>query len=99
MENVAQWKRWFREHDDLIVPVHRSADIRRAKDAGRTGIILGWQNTSALEDRAEFVEVFRDPRRARDATHLQHPESRGKRVLGSRATAGSRTSDATSSTK
>ena len=60
MENIAQWKRWFREHDDLLVPVHQSADIRRAKEEGRTGIILGWQNTSALEDRAEFVELFRD---------------------------------------
>jgi len=60
MENVSQWKRWFREHGDLIAPVHCSADIRRAKDQRRTGIILGWQNTSALEDRAEFVEVFRD---------------------------------------
>ena len=60
MENVAQWKRWFREHDDLLVQVHRTDDVRRAKREGRTGIILGWQNTSALEDRAEFVEVFRD---------------------------------------
>ena len=60
MENVAQWKRWFREHDDLLLQVHRTDDIRRAKREGRTGIILGWQNTSALEDRAEFVEVFRD---------------------------------------
>ena len=60
MENVSQWKRWFGEHGDIIAPVHRSADIRRAKEQRRTGIILGWQNTSALEDRAEFVEVFRD---------------------------------------
>ncbi len=60
MENVAQWKRWLREHDDLLLQVHGTADIRRAKREGRTGIILGWQNTSALEDRAEFVEIFRD---------------------------------------
>ena len=60
MENVAQWKRWLREHDDLLLQVHCTGDIRRAKREGRTGIILGWQNTSALEDRAEFVEVFRD---------------------------------------
>ena len=60
MENIAQWKRWFHEHDDLLLPVHCTDDIQRAKHEGRTGIILGWQNTSALEDRAEFVEVFRD---------------------------------------
>ena len=60
MENIAQWKRWFRDHDDLLAPVDCSADILRAKEQKRTGIILGWQNTSALEDRAEFVELFRD---------------------------------------
>ncbi|MCY3703273.1 MAG: dipeptidase [Rhodospirillales bacterium] len=60
MENVARWKRWFGEHDDLLLQVHGTDDIRRAKREGRTGIILGWQNTSALEDKAEFVEVFRD---------------------------------------
>ncbi len=60
MENIAQWQRWFREHDDLLIPVHRTEDIRRAKAEARTGVILGWQNTSALEDRAEFVEIFRD---------------------------------------
>ena len=60
MANIAQWKRWFDEHGDLIVPVHEAADIERAKAAGKTGIILGWQNTSAIEDRLEFLELFRD---------------------------------------
>jgi membrane dipeptidase len=59
MINLTEWQRWFREHDDLIMPVHVAADIARAKAEGRVGIILGWQNTSALEDRVEFVELFR----------------------------------------
>ena len=78
MENIAQWKRWFREHDDLLDPralAPRTSGAR--KTTGRTGIILGWQNTSALEDRAEFVEALPGSRRARDAAHLQHPEPRG----------------------
>ena len=31
MENVARWKRWFGEHDDLLLQVHGTDDIRRAK--------------------------------------------------------------------
>ena len=58
MENVATWQRWFREHADLITQVHGADDIERAKREGRVGIVLGWQNTSALEDRADFVELF-----------------------------------------
>ncbi|WP_025771818.1 dipeptidase [Thioalkalivibrio sp. HK1] len=60
MENIARWKKWFHEYDDLLIPVHHTSDIEEAKRSKRTGIILGWQNTSALEDRADFVEIFRD---------------------------------------
>jgi membrane dipeptidase len=60
MRNIAQWKAWFVEHSDLLLQVHTTADIRRAKEAGKTGIILGWQNTSGIEDRADYLRVFRD---------------------------------------
>ncbi len=60
MANVAQWKRWFAEHADLIRPVHAAADIRRAKEEGRVGIVLGWQNTSAIEDDIGNLVLFRD---------------------------------------
>ncbi len=36
------------------------ADIHAAKSEQRTGIILGWQNTSPLEDNLEYVEIFKD---------------------------------------
>lgn len=60
MENIARWKGWFEEHADIITQVHTTEDIRRAKREGRVGIVLGWQNTYALEERADFVRVFRD---------------------------------------
>jgi len=60
MDNIAAWKRWFREHADLIVPVRTTADIARAKRDGRTGIALGFQNVSAFEDRIEYVELFKE---------------------------------------
>ena len=60
MANVAQWKRWFDEHADLITQVHTAADIRRAMKEGRVGIILGWQNTSGIDDEISNLILFRD---------------------------------------
>jgi len=60
MRNIAEWKRFFREHGDLIVQVRSAADIRRAKAAGKTGIILGFQNVSAFEDRLGYIGLFKE---------------------------------------
>jgi membrane dipeptidase len=60
MRNVAQWKRWFTDNGDLITPVRTTADIRRAKAEGKTGIILGFQNTSALEDQVGYIPLFKE---------------------------------------
>lgn len=60
MANIAQWKRWLDEHADLITQVHTAADIERAKREGRVGIILGFQNTSGIEDDIANLVLFRD---------------------------------------
>jgi membrane dipeptidase len=57
--NVAQWKSWFSEHADILLPVHTTTDIEKAKRENRVGIILGWQNTSGIEDRLELIAVFK----------------------------------------
>ena len=59
MENVARWKRHFRDNADLITQVYTTEDIRRAKKAGRTGIVLGWQNLSGIEDQISFLALFK----------------------------------------
>lgn len=59
MDNVAQWKGWFREYDDILLQVFTSEDIHRAKAEGKTGIYLGWQNTYPIEDRIEYLAVFK----------------------------------------
>jgi hypothetical protein len=41
-------------------PVRTAADIRRAKAEGKTGIILGFQNTSALEDQIGYISLFKE---------------------------------------
>lgn len=59
MDNIAAWKGMFREHADLITQVFTTDDIRRAKSEGRTGIILGWQNVSGIEDRIDYLALFK----------------------------------------
>lgn len=60
MLNIGQWNRWFEEHGDLIVKARTTADIHAAKARGKTAIVLGFQNTSAFEDRLEFIQLFKD---------------------------------------
>jgi membrane dipeptidase len=60
MINVAAWKQWFYQHADLIQPVYTTADIERAKAEKKTGIILGFQNVSAFEDRLDFISLFKE---------------------------------------
>jgi membrane dipeptidase len=60
MRNVVRWQRWFRENADLITPVRSTADIRRAKAEYRTGIILGWQNLSGIEDQIGYLGLFKE---------------------------------------
>lgn len=60
MVNIGQWNRWFDKHGDLIVKARTARDIRQAKKDGKTAIVLGFQNTSAFEDRLEFIEIFKD---------------------------------------
>ena len=60
MNNIAQWKRMFRDHGDLITQVYTTEDILRAKGEGKTGIILGWQNISGIEDQIDYLGLFKE---------------------------------------
>jgi membrane dipeptidase len=59
MDQIVHWQRHFRDHADLITQVFTTADIHRAKAEGKTGIILGWQNLSGIEDRLEYLGLFK----------------------------------------
>ncbi|WMC11629.1 dipeptidase [Oceanimonas pelagia] len=59
VNNIAEFNRYFQEHADLIRPVRTTADILAAKEEGRTGIILGFQNAHAFEDQLGYVEIFK----------------------------------------
>ncbi len=55
MDNIARFKRWFDQHDDILTQVYTTADILRAKAEGKVGICLGWQNTTGIEDRLGYL--------------------------------------------
>lgn len=58
INNIAWWQKAFTTFSDLIMPVHDTADINKAKQQNKTGIILGFQNTSAIEDDLDLLGVF-----------------------------------------
>lgn len=58
LEIIGQWNRWFREYSNLILPVYSVDDIARANRTSRTGIILGFQNSSPIEQNLDYVEIF-----------------------------------------
>lgn len=49
----------IRENSDLVLPVRTTADIRKAKEQGKTGILFGFQNAHAFEDQLGYVEIFK----------------------------------------
>ena len=59
MANVAQLRAWVRADSDRLLLVQRASDIQEAKLTGRVGLILGWQNLSAIEDQLHRIDLFR----------------------------------------
>ncbi len=55
--NIEAWNRWFERFPDLICQARTAADVRQAREDGRTAIIFGFQNPSAIEDDIGLVEI------------------------------------------
>ncbi|WP_282449605.1 dipeptidase [Roseibium sediminicola] len=60
MLNIGEWNRFFSRYPDRLVKARTADDIRQAKQDGKTAIVLGFQNTTAFEDRLEFIEIFKE---------------------------------------
>ena len=60
MRNVMRWKKMLRENADLITQVYTTEDIKTAKAEGKTGIILGWQNITGIEDQLGYLALFKE---------------------------------------
>ncbi len=55
--NVEAWNRRFERYSELIAPGRTAADVRAARDSGRTAIVFGFQNCSPIEDDIGLVEI------------------------------------------
>ena len=60
IDKLTVWNDHFRKNSDIICHVKSSTDIIKAHKDGKVGIILGWQNTSAIEDDINKLEIFYD---------------------------------------
>jgi membrane dipeptidase len=60
VNNIAEMKKLIRDNSDLLSLVRSAADIKQAKQDGKTGIIMGFQNAHAFEDNLGYVEAFAD---------------------------------------
>jgi membrane dipeptidase len=60
IRNLGLWYERFERFSDLIMPVRSAEDIQKAKGIGKTGIILGFQNTSAVEDDLKLLRIFHE---------------------------------------
>lgn len=58
IDEISRWLRLFREHEERILQVRTVADIERARNENKTGVILGWQNMSPVENDIERLEAF-----------------------------------------
>ncbi|MBZ9566246.1 dipeptidase [Modicisalibacter tunisiensis] len=59
VDNIVRTNALMAESRDLVRPVRTTADITRAKEEGKTGIIYGFQNAHAFEDQIGYVEIFK----------------------------------------
>ena len=57
MAHLSAWMRRFRERDDIL-QVKEMADIYAAKEQGKTGIILSFQNASPIENELDRLGLF-----------------------------------------
>ena len=58
LRNIGQWNRLFEQHGDLITKVGTADEVIAAKQAGKTGLMFGFQNCSPIEDDYALVEIF-----------------------------------------
>ena len=57
MAHMSAWMRRFRERNDIL-QVKEAADIGAAKAAGKTGVILSFQNASPIENELDRLGLF-----------------------------------------
>ncbi|MGJ7547025.1 dipeptidase [Pseudomonas alloputida] len=60
LDNIIDFKKLIDANSNLVTLVRNTDDVRRAKAEGKTGLIMGFQNSHCFEDRIEYVSVFKE---------------------------------------
>jgi membrane dipeptidase len=58
ISNLSQWEHYFTDWSDIICRISSVEDISRVKKEKKTGIILGFQNSSPIEDDLDLLAIF-----------------------------------------
>jgi membrane dipeptidase len=56
--DMGYWERELQAHADVLMKIYSVADLRRAKESRRLGLIYGFQNATMLEGDASNLDVF-----------------------------------------
>jgi membrane dipeptidase len=59
-ETLKQWKARLEAHPDVFLHVQKAADLERARNEHRLGIIFTFQGTEPLGEEADRIGMFRD---------------------------------------
>lgn len=59
MLRICRWRQMFSQFDTIMMPVRQTEDIEAAKEYGKLGVILGLQNTAAIEEDLELIPVLK----------------------------------------
>ena len=57
-KTIGGWEREIDAHPDVLLRIKSAADLARAKESGRLGIIYGFQDATPLGDDPERVKLF-----------------------------------------
>ena len=60
VDNIVAMNNLIEANSDLVMKVKTTADILKAKELGKTGLMMGFQNAHAFEDQIGYVQVFKD---------------------------------------
>lgn len=58
MDNIATWFNRFKQYEDLMVQAKSVSDIEEARNNGKVGVVLGWQNANPIGNDLNRLELF-----------------------------------------
>lgn len=59
MLKICRWRRMFNQLETVMMPIRQTEDIQAAKEYGKLGVILGLQNTAAIEEDLDLIPVLK----------------------------------------